>query len=89
MNKIATGTKVIAQTAIMGAKRGCGWHYAEYEADASLLSGYRFSRLLTSGMYPNKSNATYSAQIEADWKASGMVVVCGRPHQGQNAPEVA
>ena len=73
----------------MGAKRGCGWHYAENEADSGLRSGYRFSRLLTSGMYPNKSNAKYSAEVESEWKERGMVVIYGRPHQGQNAPEVA
>jgi hypothetical protein len=88
--EIKSGTQVIAKVAIMGAKRGTGWMYTAYEADATLKSGYRYQYAVTAGMYPNKRNEQTSEELEQGWRASGYIIVNGRPNQRSrsNAPKV-
>ena len=84
-----TGEKIIARVAIQGAKRGCGWRYTSYTADARIRSGYRYNAVEVLGMYPNKINSLYSEDYETARKKEGLIVVRGRPVQGRNAPVVA
>lgn len=85
---VKSGDAILADVAIMGAKRGCGWKYVWYTAKLGTKSGYVYSHDCTHGMYPNKVNYAYSKDIEEEYAAKGIVVVSGRPHQGKNAPIV-
>lgn len=85
---IKSGTTVLAKVKIMGAKRGAGWRYTYYTAKAGTRSGYIFAGACSMGMYDNKANHKYSAELEASKKAEGLFVVDGRPFAGKNAPKV-
>jgi hypothetical protein len=85
---VKDGTDILACTAIMGAKRGCGWHYSWYTAKASTKSGYVYKYDATYGMYPNKANYAWDLKYREEMRTAGYIIVDGRPHRKVNAPEV-
>ena len=85
---VVDGCSIIAQVAIMGAKRGTGWRFSEYLASKKFKSGYKFIRCLTYGAYPNKYNNAVALKYIDQSRKDGHVVVFGRPIKNFNAPDV-
>jgi len=71
--------KIIARCQIAGSKtREPGWRLTEYEADTD-KKVCRFLGAVTSGMYPNKANYAYTAEVIDRYVQAGYIYVQGRP----------
>jgi len=86
---IRTGDKILARVTHCGSNWGpSAWAYSWYEAKLGTKTGYIYCNDCTGTMFPNNTNYARSNDLEAEYRADGVIVIQGRPDQRKGSPRV-